>query len=451
MTAEIAIINKSAIALAADSAVTITTGTRQEKIFDTADKLFELCDHNPIGIMIYNGMSFAGTPLPSLIKLFRTKSCGYDKVEVAASAFLEFLQNYGASAPESAKNSDAIHTISRRLLKIRQEAADAFEKELGGYLENNKNPTQKGIAAFGNSIIKRLADEYIIILKKQDDALFMDGDFTLTEKLRSNIVECISRLFPDTSKITKNKLFQVSELLLSKSVMSDSATGIVIAGFGTDEIFPTLVSFEVDGIIGSKLKYIKTNHVDIDIIDGSTSRATVIPFAQKEMVERFLYGLDEKIQTDIADFCESTISSIAEKILEKIEFADPKGADVIQKVVEAAEAAFANGLKMHAFEAIRNRSRAQIEDMVEFMPKQELADMAEALVNLTSIKRRVSRGMETVGGPIDVAVISQSEGFVWVKRKHYFSPELNSRYFQRVERLLAHKMESAHAQNEKSR
>jgi hypothetical protein len=49
------------------------------------------------------------------------------------------------------------------------------------------------------------------------------------------------------------------------------------------------------------------------------------------------------------------------------------------------------------------------------MPKPELARMAEALVNLTSIKRRVSRGVETVGGPIDVAVISHAEGFVWDK------------------------------------
>lgn len=66
------------------------------------------------------------------------------------------------------------------------------------------------------------------------------------------------------------------------------------------------------------------------------------------------------------------------------------------------------------------------------MPKPEMANMAEALVNLTSIKRRVSKGMETVGGPIDVAVISRTEGFVWVKRKHYFPPELNLRYSKRV-------------------
>jgi len=36
---------------------------------------------------------------------------------------------------------------------------------------------------------------------------------------------------------------------------------------------------------------------------------------------------------------------------------------------------------------------------------------------------------ETVGGPIDVAVISKGDGFIWIKRKHYFSPELNHHFF----------------------
>ena len=51
--------------------------------------------------------------------------------------------------------------------------------------------------------------------------------------------------------------------------------------------------------------------------------------------------------------------------------------------------------------------------------------MAEALVNLTALKRRVSDEMETVGGPIDVAVISKGDGFVWIRRQHYFDPDLN--------------------------
>jgi hypothetical protein len=64
MTAEIAILNKSAVALAADSAVTISAGDKDEKIYDSADKLFELSNHDAIGIMIYNDMGFCGDPAP---------------------------------------------------------------------------------------------------------------------------------------------------------------------------------------------------------------------------------------------------------------------------------------------------------------------------------------------------------------------------------------------------
>jgi len=71
-----------------------------------------------------------------------------------------------------------------------------------------------------------------------------------------------------------------------------------------------------------------------------------------------------------------------------------------------------------------------IVNVVGILPKDELASMAEALVNLTSFKRRITMDAETVGGPIDVAVISKGDGFVWIKRKHYFKPELNPHFFR---------------------
>ncbi len=51
--------------------------------------------------------------------------------------------------------------------------------------------------------------------------------------------------------------------------------------------------------------------------------------------------------------------------------------------------------------------------------------MAETLVNLTSFKRKVTMSKETVGGPIDAAVISRGDGFLWAKRKCHFPKELN--------------------------
>ena len=67
-------------------------------------------------------------------------------------------------------------------------------------------------------------------------------------------------------------------------------------------------------------------------------------------------------------------------------------------------------------------------EMVGLFPKDELAHLAESLVGLTSLHRRVSKDLETVGGPIDVAVISKHDGFIWIKRKHYFRPELNPQF-----------------------
>ncbi len=38
-----------------------------------------------------------------------------------------------------------------------------------------------------------------------------------------------------------------------------------------------------------------------------------------------------------------------------------------------------------------------------------------------------------VGGPVDVTVKTKGDGFVWIKRKHYFSADINHHYFERQE------------------
>ena len=71
-------------------------------------------------------------------------------------------------------------------------------------------------------------------------------------------------------------------------------------------------------------------------------------------------------------------------------------------------------------------------EIVSVLPKDELGAMAEALVNLTKFQRRVSQEPETVGGPIDVVVITKGDGFIWVKRKHYYDAELNPRIMSKL-------------------
>lgn len=67
---------------------------------------------------------------------------------------------------------------------------------------------------------------------------------------------------------------------------------------------------------------------------------------------------------------------------------------------------------------------------------QEMAHLAESLLGLESLKERVTLPSESVGGPIDVAAITKSEGLVWIKRKHYFEADLNLRYATRLQRAI---------------
>lgn len=68
MTAEIAIMNKIAVALAADSA-----GTIGSKIYNSENKLFMLSKHYPVGIMVYDLLSFMGVPWEYIIKTYRNE------------------------------------------------------------------------------------------------------------------------------------------------------------------------------------------------------------------------------------------------------------------------------------------------------------------------------------------------------------------------------------------
>ena len=59
MTAEVAVMNKQAIALAADSAVTFPQEMGR-KIFPSASKIFTLSKYEPVGVMIYGNASLMG-------------------------------------------------------------------------------------------------------------------------------------------------------------------------------------------------------------------------------------------------------------------------------------------------------------------------------------------------------------------------------------------------------
>jgi hypothetical protein len=60
------------------------------------------------------------------------------------------------------------------------------------------------------------------------------------------------------------------------------------------------------------------------------------------------------------------------------------------------------------------------------MPIQDAIDLAEFYAKTAiSYWRFFPDVVKSVGGPIEIAVVTKHEGFTWIKRKHYFSMDLN--------------------------
>jgi hypothetical protein len=93
MTAEIAIMNKEAVALAADSAVTVRQD-KGTKIFST-NKIFTLSNFRPIGVMVFGLSSFMDIPWETIIKSYRhqLQNKKFDTLEEYGQDFIMFLEN----------------------------------------------------------------------------------------------------------------------------------------------------------------------------------------------------------------------------------------------------------------------------------------------------------------------------------------------------------------------
>jgi hypothetical protein len=200
-------------------------------------------------------------------------------------------------------------------------------------------------------------------------------------------------------------------------------SGIVVAGFGEKQYMPSIVEIEIDGMLEGKPRYYVEKNISID----DKRVASVIPFAQKEMVYTFMEGIDPGLEELIKKSVHRLFYGVANGIIDKVKTHDRRFGRVLGKQVHTPMKQL-----LEALFSEWDRQREEVHwgpvvEIVSSLPKDELAAMAESLVNLTKFRRRVTTEKETVGGPIDVAVITKGDGFVWVKRKHYFEANLNPR------------------------
>ena len=427
MTAEVAVMNRQAIALAADSAATFREETGQ-KIFTSASKIFTLSKYQPVGVMIYGNASLMGVPWETIIKIYRDRlgQQTFKTIGDYAENFLTFLTEEKQLFADDEQKWYVERSIRSYFRFISKEITETVEKTIKAKGEIDEITTEE--------ITARIVKDHLTRWREAELALSVPEDFTrnFRQKYRKLISKAKKEVFeqlPLTRSVSRQLTLIAANLFIKfpTELLTPNTSGVVIAGFGTEDVFPVLESFSVETKIDDYLKH-KKNKEECVRLTFPTD-AAISPFAQSEMVLTFMTGVDPNYQNAINRDMRQMCISYPQILVDHIDFLDKQQKEDLKvRLVEIGQKEF-NEYRQKLLDYCRVHYISPIMRVVQGLPKDELAAMAESLINLTSFKKRVSMEEETVGGPIDVAVISKGDGFIWIKRKHYFERELNQQFF----------------------
>ena len=412
MTAEVAIINPLGIALAADSAVTIQG--QGQKVINSNLKLFALSKTAPVAIMLYGNNNFLNeTPWEIIFKLYRRflKDRTFATLEEYAEDFLKFL-----------KTRSDVFTLDKQTQWYKNQLIHFFNLIRNDFIHQTATipPNEEVRLAILENHLNVILETY----QNYPSTLSETLDFeTLNPSTDGLVLEVCNTFFSDLPLNVGliNKFIKIAKLILTNNFIPSLATGIVIAGYGEDEIYPSIVTHEVSGMYSDHLIVKKLDNKSvINSNDIIVPIAGIIPFAQEDIVMSFIKGIHEKVHEKTYSLIQATLNQLAFHPSVQV---DPN-IEIPQLV---------NSLLTQLNNSINEFTQSEMMDpminFVRFLPKDELALMAETLINITAFKQKMGSHLETVGGAIDVAIITKGDGLIWVKRKQYFDPSLNQHFF----------------------
>ncbi len=417
--------NRGGVALAADSAVTVQVGD-SSKVRDSALKLFMLSKHRPVGVMVYENSSLLGVPWETIIKLFR-ETLDRDSFETLpeyGKALIDFLDENGSLFPEDVQDRYFLRAVESEYRRIEEKA----RKELADsrvYAIGDRRAARRGDVAWVEDEIRKAERSW----EQQNPASGLDAvpAREIAGRNSGGVSDLINRVFGNwgIEERDRTRLLRIAEHLVVKDRIPDDVfSGLVIAGFGESEHYPSVQQIEIGGVYGGRLKVRPYSVETVSEEDPSH----VMSFAYKEMVESFLDGISGRAFGHLQNAA-AFIREMPVVALEVVPGLGPEAREELADIVRVASERKAAEFARSVLEGSIAR-RAEIATAVEALTIKELAQVASTLVSLSSFQQQMSLGRQTVGGPVDVAVISKGDGFIWIERKHYFRPGLNNHFFQ---------------------
>lgn len=419
MTSEVLLMNRGAVAMAADSAVTITS-ERSQTIYKSVDKVFQLIADRPIGVMIYNNAEVMTVPWETIISMYKEEAVGrtFDTIEEYAEDFFAFLDNNRNLFPE--KNQD--FEFYRIVGTIYGLMAYEFDRQLQFIADQGAS---EDVAVNATSIFEFVVNEFHRLYSDAERpflkcfapdaarrlaARYRDGVASLIDALNTHLKNNHPKLA--LSEKTRKSLFEIAIMAVTKDAFFEGYTGLVFAGFGRKDKFPTMASYYASGVIDSKLKRVLDQKAAVE----ENGMPVVMTFAHDDMIHTFMTGMDRDFRDHVFLEMFHLTSGIVWDLINGL---PGLTAEQKQALFEKYSEENLRQTMIEFFHSIRDyqfeKHTWPVVQAIQSLPRMELAETAASLVKLNSFQMKVTAKPETVGGPVHVALISRSEGFVLLK------------------------------------
>lgn len=411
MTSEIAVMNQRAVALAADSAVTLIDGGTVV-VRNDQRKLYNLLEGRPVGVMFFGVADIMGHPWEHLIEHYqkKVKPKQFAHLHDYAASFTGMLDNLDEFFPTDRQRDDykrLLASVYRYVFHLAQYLRETGDDKLGDgeilseaisriwhdYQFRDDGSPRPDLACFPQGFAARVASEHAAIV----DELIAYGFAPF--QLGQNSMQ---------------QLKDIAVFAVVKDLFLEDVTGLVFAGFGTDDRYPVCVTYLLSSIV---LGIVKRAPASTDVIDTEI-RSKIRMFADSEVTHAFIRGIDFGLERRVYGAMRMMLHAMVDQVVG----AFPEAAAARREEVRKR---FQDGLVPQYLDAFRGmigdyQQQAYINPVLrvlEIAARSELAETARELVSLNVFKKRIMAQKQTVGGAIDVAVISREGGFQWFTKQ----------------------------------
>ena len=411
MTSEVMIMNRQAVALAADSAVTYGGGPEPVVTLE-AEKILPLTETT--ALMVYSRGDVLGRSWSHIAHAFKKEhgEAEFDSVSDCAAAFFEFLDHNRKLFPESEEHGEfeelmrlAVLTVLNHARAMRSYPASPYETDEAAFTA--------ALDLYRGHLAR---DEYGHERQPVDilSGLTRERFYELYGERLNAIIDNALGAFGEGDEI-RAKIFDFAFMLATLPAFLEPYAGLVFAGFGRDDVFPVYEHYYASILVDGYLKRAHDETTRVGVEDGPN--AFVRTFAQADMTHAFLRGVHPVMFDVMISMNLVTNEAAAEQALVEAGVDSATARGVLEKMQ-------ANSLPQLTMEFIRGSQGFSQEEfinpfisVVAASGKRQLAETAKALVELNILKTDLHMTQTGVGGDVDVVMISRTAGVEWYAKK----------------------------------